>query len=56
MSAGQRQLVALGRAMVRRSKLLIMDEATSAIGEHGFCQSPSVEGNEYADVTGFSMV
>ena len=36
LSVGQRQIIALARAIVRNSKLLILDEATSAIGMQEF--------------------
>jgi ABC-type multidrug transport system fused ATPase/permease subunit len=34
LSVGEKQILALARAIVRGSKLLILDEATSAIGEY----------------------
>ncbi|KAH7913221.1 hypothetical protein BJ138DRAFT_1059515 [Hygrophoropsis aurantiaca] len=51
LSVGQRQILALARAMVRGSKLLILDEATSAIDYKTDTLIQSSLRNELRDVT-----
>ncbi|KAG2065985.1 P-loop containing nucleoside triphosphate hydrolase protein [Suillus decipiens] len=51
LSVGQRQILALARAMVRGSKVLILDEATSAIDYKTDCAIQSSLRNELNNVT-----
>jgi len=56
LSIGQRQILALARAIVRRSKLLILDEATSAIDyETDTAIQNSLRTNLGSDVTLFTI-
>ncbi|XP_055944779.1 ATP-binding cassette sub-family C member 9-like isoform X1 [Argiope bruennichi] len=56
MSAGQHQLFSLARALIRRSKILVMDEATSSLDPETDLILQNVVAEYYKDSTVLSIV
>ncbi|GFT24066.1 ATP-binding cassette sub-family C member 8 [Trichonephila clavipes] len=56
MSAGQHQLFSLARALIRKSKILVMDEATSSLDPDTDLILQNVVAEQYKDSTVLSIV